>query len=142
MTESSFGVSVVPSEGERVLTGPMTLAGLAVLACALTRLSGLDHAGISFCYFKALTGHACLTCGATRALGHLSRFDVPSAWAIQPLVTAGTLGLLIWGAFDALLCLNSKRTVVHLEGRSLRVITFVGVILATLNWMYLLATGV
>ena len=142
MTESSFGVSVVPSEGERVLTGPMTLAGLAVLACALTRLSGLDHAGISFCYFKALTGHACLTCGATRALGHLSRFDVPSALAIQPLVTAGTLGLMIWGALDALLLLASKRTVVHMEGRSLRVITFVGVILATLNWMYLLATGV
>jgi hypothetical protein len=120
----------------------MTLAGLAVLACAVTRLSGLDHAGLSFCYFKALTGHACLTCGATRALGHLSRFDLPSALAIQPLVTAGTLGLMIWGALDALLFLASKRTVVRVEGRSLRVVAFAGVTLAILNWMYLLATGV
>ena len=142
MTESSFGVCVVPSEGERVLTGPMTLAGLAVLACVVTRLSGLDHAGISFCYFKSLTGHACLTCGATRALGHLARFDLPSAWAIQPLVTAGTLGLIIWGALDTLLLIASKRTVVRVEGRWLRVITFAGVTLAILNWMYLLATGV
>ena len=142
MTESSFGVSVVPSEGGRVITGPMTLAGLALLAGAVIRLSGLDHAGISFCYFKALTGHACLTCGTTRALGHLSRFDAGGAFAVQPLVTAGTLGLMIWGALDALLFLASKRTVVRVEGRSLRLITLACVTLAVLNWMYLLAAGV
>ena len=49
---------------------------------------------------------------------------------------------MIWGGLDALLFLASKRTVVRMEGPSLRVITFAGVTLAILNWMYLLATGV
>ena len=142
MTGSSFGIAIAPRPRDRVVTGPMTLAALALAAGAVTRVSGLDHAGVSFCYFKALTGHACLTCGATRAFGHLSRFDLPSAFAVQPLVTAGTLGLLVWGAFDALLFLASKRTVVQMEGRVLRVILIAVVILAAINWIYLLATGV
>lgn len=142
MTESSFGVAIAPRADEGVLTGPMALAGLALLACALTRLSSLDQAGVSFCYFKALTGHACFTCGTTRALGHLARFDVPSAFAVQPLVTVGTLGLLVWGGIDAALLLASKRTVVRLEGRALEAATVAGVALATLNWIYLLAAGV
>ena len=142
MTASSFGFAIAPRPRDRVLTGPMTLAGLALLACAVTRVSGLDHAGISFCYFKALTGYACFTCGTTRALGHLARFDLPAAFAVQPLVTAGTLALLLWGAIDGALVLAAKLTTVRLQGRSLRVITVVAAALATLNWFYLLAAGV
>jgi hypothetical protein len=135
-------VDIAPSIKDRFLTGPMTLAGLALLACAITRLSGLDHAGISLCYFKTLTGHACFTCGTTRALGHLARFDLPAAFAIQPLVTVGTLGLLVWGGIDAALVTVSKRTRVRLEGPALRIVTAVGLGLAALNWIYLLAAGV
>jgi hypothetical protein len=120
----------------------MTLALLALLAAAATRFLGLDHAGISFCYFKALTGYACFTCGTTRALGHLARFDIPGAFAVQPLVTVGTLGLLAWGFLDAVLLLGARRTEVRLQGRALRAITVGGLALATLNWIYLLATGV
>lgn len=142
MTASSFGIAIAPSANPRALTGPMTLAGLALAACAFTRLSGLDHAGVSFCYFKALTGYACFTCGATRALGHLARFDLPAAFAIQPLVTAGTLGLFLWGAIDLALLPTGRRTRVRLEGFALRAFAFAAVALATLNWLYLLATGV
>jgi Protein of unknown function (DUF2752) len=142
MTASSFGIAIAPRPGDRVVTGPMALAALALAACAVTRLSGLDHAGVSFCYFKALTGYACFTCGTTRALGHLARFDLPAALAIQPLVTAGTLGILLWGAIDATLVPAGKRTAVRLEGRALGVVTGLIVTLATLNWAYLLRTGV
>lgn len=142
MTGSSFGIAIAPRPNDRVLTGPMTLAGLALAACVVTRVSGLDHAGVTFCYFKALTGHACFTCGTTRALGHLARFDLPAAFAVQPLVTAGTLALLLWGALDATLVLSGRRTTVRLEGRSLRTVTVLVIGLATLNWLYLLATGV
>ena len=118
------------------------LASLALLAGVAVRLTGLDHAGMSFCFFKALTGYACLTCGTTRALGHLSRFDLTPAFTVQPLVTTGILAVLLWGAADLLLALASKRTVVHLRGGAPRAVLVVAVVLVSLNWIYLLATGV
>ena len=134
--------AVVSRQDKRLLTGPMALAGLALAACAVVRISGLDHAGVHFCYFKALTGYACMTCGATRALGHLSRFDLLAAFAIQPLVTAGTLGLLAWGGLDLLLLLLGKRTIVRLDGAGAKATLALVAVLAALNWAYLLATGV
>ena len=135
-------LTLAPTTGDRVLTGPTLLAGLALLACAVIRASGLDHFGVSFCYFKALTGHACFTCGTTRALGHLSRLDLTGALAVQPLVTVGTLGLIAWGAVDGILMLVSRRTLIHLSGRSSKRLILVGIALAILNWVYLLASGV
>jgi hypothetical protein len=142
MPERSFGVLVAPREGGSLLTGPMTLAALTLVASAVTRLSGLDHAGLVFCYFKALTGYACFTCGTTRALGHLSRLDVSSAFAVQPLATVAAMFLVLWGAIDTVLLLAAKRATVRLEGRALRAAAVLGVALAVLNWIYLLAAGV
>jgi hypothetical protein len=142
MPEVSFGVTVVPRTGPFRLTGPMKVAGLAVLAGALVHLTGLDHAGFSFCYFKSLTGYACFTCGSTRALGHLSRFDIGSAFAIQPLMTIGTLSLIAWGALDAFLSPFARVTVVRVGARASKWLLASGVVLATLNWGYLLMTGV
>jgi hypothetical protein len=68
--------------------------------------------------------------------------NVSSALAVQPLVTAGAILLLAWGAIDATLLLFSKRTMVRMEGRALRGFAMVGVALAALNWIYLLAMGV
>jgi hypothetical protein len=124
------------------MTGPMTIAALALAAAVVTRVFGLDHAGVAFCYFKALTGYACFTCGTTRALAHLARFDVPSALAVQPLVTAGTLGLIAWGLLDALLLIVSKRTDLKMSGRVPAAAFALGVVLVVLNWLYLLTTGV
>ena len=142
MPDRSPGVFVVPRESGSLLTGPMTLAGLILVACAVIRLSGLDHSGIVFCYFKALTGYACFTCGATRAFGHLSRLDVSSALAVQPLVTAVASVLVVWGAIDTALLPTSKRTMVRVEGPALRGFMVLGVALAALNWIYLLSVGV
>jgi hypothetical protein len=142
MPEVSFGVSVVPRTGPFRFTGPMKVAGAALLACALVRFSGLDHAGFSFCYFKFLSGYACFTCGSTRALGYLSRFDLASALAIQPLVTVGTLAFIAWGVLDTALMAFARRTFVRVDERTSRWLLVCGVVLATLNWAYLLATGV
>jgi hypothetical protein len=142
MTGSSFAVAVAPRPAGLVLTGPMALAFLILAAGASVRLTGLDHAGFSFCYFKVLTGHACLTCGTTRAFGYLARFDLASAFAIQPLATASALLVIAWGFVDAALLPASRRTTVKLEGRALRVFAASAAILIALNWFYLLATGV
>ncbi len=142
MLAGSLRVSIAQRDPARLVTGPMLFAGLALVAGVVSRFSGLDHAGIAFCYFKALTGYACFTCGSTRALAHLARFDLQSAFAIQPLVTVGTLGLIVWGLLDALLLLASRRTQLRMEGRVPALVFIVGLLLALLNWIYLLATGV
>lgn len=142
MLAGSLRLWVAPRDPTRVVTGPMMFAGLALAAGVVARFSGLDHSGIAFCYFKALTGYACFTCGTTRALAHLARFDVPSAFVVQPLVTAGTLLLIVWGVADALLLLVSKRTDFKMSGRLPAVAFTVGLVLGILNWLYLLATGV
>ncbi len=142
MLAGSLGVSIAERDPSRLVTPPMMFTGLALAAGGVARFSGLDHAGIAFCYFKALTGYACFTCGTTRALAHLARFDVPSAFAVQPLVTLGILFLIAWGLIDAALLLVSKRTRLRMEGRVGVLAFVVGMALAVLNWFYLLATGV
>ena len=39
------------------------------------------------CVFKGLTGIPCLTCGCTRSVVYLSHGDIPSAFAMNPLMT-------------------------------------------------------
>ncbi len=142
MLAGSLRLTVTPSDPGRLVTVPMMFTGLALAAGVVARFSGLDQAGVAFCYFKALTGYACFTCGTTRALAHLARLDVASAFSVQPLVTAGTLGLIVWGLLDAALLLFSKRTELKLGRRAAAILFVVGLALAALNWIYLLATGV
>ena len=142
MLAGSLHLKVAPRDPGRLVTVPMMFTGLALAAGVVARFSGLDHAGVAFYYFKALTGYACFTCGTTRALAHLARFDVPSAFAVQPLVTLGILFLIAWGLIDAALLLVSKRTRLRMEGRVGVLAFVVGMALAVLNWFYLLATGV
>ncbi|MEO5762432.1 MAG: DUF2752 domain-containing protein [Vicinamibacteria bacterium] len=134
-------LSVVPLENGRMVTGPMLFGGLALIGCAAVRLTGIDHAGVTFCSFKAMTGHACMTCGSTRAFGYLSRFDLPRAIAIQPMVTAATLGFLVWALVDTSLALTGKRTEVQVTGRARAVLTAIVAIMAAVNWAYLLSIG-
>ena len=120
----------------------MVMTALIALAMPVVRLFNLDNLGITFCYFKATTGKPCFTCGSTRAFGYLAKFDLASAFAVQPLVTAAVLFVLAWGLIDALLMTRAKRTSVVLEGRALRVASISLAGLAVLNWVYLIATGV
>jgi hypothetical protein len=136
------GISVIPLPSRFALSGPLIGAGLILLATPLVRLLNLDQLGITFCYFKATTGQPCFTCGTTRALGHLAKFDLASAFVVQPLVTVGVLFLLLWGLVDAVLMARSQRTSVALEGRALRLASVTLGVLAVLNWIYLIATGV
>jgi hypothetical protein len=142
MSKVTSGVAVVRTEASTRPTWPMKLSALALAGFAAVRLTGLDHAGISLCMFKAFTGYPCATCGSTRAFGHLSHFDIPSAFAIQPFVTAVTLAILAWGLVDASLMIGGLRARVTLdETNRHRAILIVGA-LAVANWIYLLASGV
>jgi hypothetical protein len=111
---------------------------VATLAVGLLRLDRLEMA---LCYVKALSGLPCPTCGSTRALGRLFALDVPGAFAMNPLVALGALGLAAWAVAD--LALLPRRRALSVEvapplGSALRVAA-VAVLLA--NWAYLLAAG-
>jgi len=117
------------------------LAAIVAMAGAAVGILHLDRLPFTICYFKALTGWACLTCGTTRALGRLFELDLAGALAMNPLVTAGVLALVPWAIADLALLPRGRALVVELAtgpARGARV-GFVLVVLA--NWGYLLFAG-
>src|SRR5437660_10337463 len=62
------------------------------------------------CIFLALTGHPCLTCGATRCAIAFFHADFLSAWRWNPLVFVFLSGLSIFDAYaSAFLATRSAR---------------------------------
>ena len=59
-------------------------------------LVGLWSPRLPACAFRALTGVACPSCGATRAIEALSRGDLATAVSLNPLVMAGLVALVTW----------------------------------------------
>ncbi|HEX4638409.1 MAG TPA: DUF2752 domain-containing protein [Chthoniobacterales bacterium] len=93
------------------------------------------------CAFLTLTGHPCLTCGATRCTIAFFHFDFVSALKWNPLVFAFLCALSIFDAYAAI--------VLVLRGRRLRVVQFTlsqkkfirvaAILLLLSNWIYLLS---
>jgi hypothetical protein len=117
------------------------LAGIGALATAAVGLVHLDRLPFAVCYFKALSGFPCMTCGATRALGRLFELDVAGALAMNPLVTVGLLLLVPWAAFDLALLPSRRAFRVELGPGAARVARVTAVFAILANWGYLLAVG-
>jgi uncharacterized protein DUF2752 len=113
-------------------------AGLAVLAAGALRL---DHLPWSLCYFKAVTGYPCPTCGTTRAFARLFWRDLPGALAMNPLATVGLLVLALWGLADLALLARGRALSLELSPGAGRVARFLAVGLLLANWAYLVAAG-
>ena len=116
-------------------------AGIALLATAAVGLVHLDRLPFTVCYFKALSGWPCLTCGATRALGRLFALDVAGALAMNPLATVGTLALLPWAAADLALMPAGRALSVELAPAAARAARLFVVLALAGNWVYLLWVG-
>jgi hypothetical protein len=117
------------------------LAAIAAMAGAAVGILHLDRLPFTICYFKGLTGWACLTCGTTRALGRLFELDLAGALALNPLATTGLLALVPWAIADLALLPRGRALVVELGAGPARGAR-VGFVLAVLaNWAYLLFMG-
>jgi len=101
----------------------------------------LDRLPIPLCVLKATTGVPCVTCGATRALGHLFALDLGGALAMNPLAAVGALVLVAWGAADLVLLTRGRALTVTVSGRLARLSRMVAVTLLVANWVYLVAAG-
>jgi hypothetical protein len=74
------------------------LVGLtaAAMACVAVFSSTVP---VLLCPFREMTGMACPTCGATRALIALLKGDVMTAFRMNPVVAAATSGLVPYLAY-------------------------------------------
>ncbi len=115
--------------------------GIAALATAVIGLVHLDRLPLTVCTFKALSGWACMTCGATRALARLFALDLPGALALNPLVTVGVLALVPWALADLALLSRGRALRVELAPGVARVVRVAFVVAVAANWIYLLAVG-
>src|SRR5262249_57173033 len=95
-----------PSESDHELIWlSISLASLALAAGWYALRLPWPH-----CVFLAITGHPCLTCGATRAAIAFFHLDFWSAWKLNPLVFTILYGLSIFDAYAfAVLVLRAPR---------------------------------
>ncbi len=89
------------------------------------------HWPLPRCAFHAVTGLPCFTCGSTRALAALGRFDFTGALALNPLVTLLVLTAPVWSILFA------SKLRPRLLGRW-KVCLCSLVVSVIVNWVYLL----
>jgi hypothetical protein len=115
------------------------LWGGAVLLCAAAApFAPAVAKGLPPCPFHWLTGLPCATCGGTRALLALSRFDPGAAFLWNPLVTAGALAFALGGLIAFGLALAGREVRVPGPTLGLRVALTLAV---ASNWVFLVAAG-
>ena len=93
------------------------------------------------CLFLTITGHPCLTCGATRSAIAFFHLDFWSAWKWNPLVFLFLSGLSIFDAYAfAVLVLRTPRLRVgRFSGVEKRLLRSAAVVAFLSNWIYLLS---
>ncbi|HXP35327.1 MAG TPA: DUF2752 domain-containing protein [Chthoniobacterales bacterium] len=93
------------------------------------------------CIFLAITGHPCVTCGATRSAIAFFHADFWSAWKWNPLVFLFLSGLSIFDAYAfAVLVIRAPRLRIEQFTRAEKIaLRLVAIILLLSNWIYLLS---
>jgi len=93
------------------------------------------------CVFLAITGHPCMTCGATRSAIAFFHLDFWSAWKWNPLVFLFLSGLSIFDAYAfAVLIVRARRLrIVQFTPPEKIFVRLVAIILLLSNWIYLLS---
>lgn len=91
-----------------------------------------------------LLNFSCAFCGGTRSLKFLFSGDLASAFAMNPLVAAGTLLVMAWCAYAAVVLLFSlPRLRLALQSLlELRLLTAGVLLLLLANWFYVWQVGI
>lgn len=92
------------------------------------------------CAFLALTGHPCLTCGATRAAIQFGQGHLLAAWRLNPLVSLAYCGIALFDFYALLaLVLQAPRLrLVHFSAFEKKTARITIAALLAINWAYLL----
>ena len=112
-------------------------------------LGGLGLAAIWFalqlpwphCMFLAITGHPCLTCGATRSAIAFFHLDFWNALKWNPLFFIALCGLSIFDAYAfAILVARAPRIrIIQITTTEKSLLRLVAILVLISNWIYLLS---
>jgi uncharacterized protein DUF2752 len=92
------------------------------------------------CMFLAITGHPCLTCGATRCAIALFHLDFWSALKWNPLVFVILCGLSIFDVYAFIvLIMRAPRLRIAVTSSEKKFLRFAAILLLLANWIYLLS---
>ena len=92
------------------------------------------------CVFHALTGHPCVTCGATRSVLQFFHGHFLNALQWNPLVFVVLCGVSIFDAYAAIVLLMRapRLRITHVTAREKNIVRVLSVTLLGLNWIWLL----
>ena len=115
-----------------------TKLGLLVLPLpVIVGLFHLDELPVKLCTFRATTGYACPSCGATRAMGSLADFNVRAAFLWNPTITV----LWVLTVARAALGLAGYRPKNRLSGWRLGFVVGAITLGFVASWIYLIQVG-
>jgi Protein of unknown function (DUF2752) len=112
--------------------------GVALVCAAAAPLAPAFSNALPPCPFHWLTGFPCATCGGTRALLALARFDVAAAVVWNPLVAVAGIAFVIGGVAALGAALAGRDVRLPNPTWGLRVVAALA--LAS-NWVFLVAAG-
>ena len=118
-------------------------APLAALVLLAARFLPFDRLPEAVCPFLALTGLPCLTCGGTRSLMALTRFDLMGALAMNPMLALAGLAAVAYVVHAlgvGLLGRSPWRPEIS-SARVQRALRIAAVVAVLGNWAYLIAVG-
>src|SRR5258708_31790817 len=114
----------------------VSVAGLGLAASWLALHFPWPH-----CLFLAVTGHPCLTCGATRSTIAFVHLDFWGAWKWNPLVFSFLCGLSIFDlyAFAVLVTRAPRLRIVQFTQLEKNFVRLAMIFALLSNWIYLLS---
>ena len=127
---------VIDHSGRRAVLALTSLAGLVVLLMCASLLVKWN-VPLPRCAFKTITGFPCFTCGSTRALAALSRFEVLQAVKFNPLITLACAAVPTWFLTTLLEASFARWPRLRLPLK-LKTILWLLAPAAIINWIYLL----
>lgn len=127
---------LTPGEIDHELVWLLVSVGGAMGAAVWLRL-GLPW---PHCAFLALTGHPCVTCGATRAAIQLGHGHFAAAWHFNPLMTFAYFAMAIFDLYALVILVSGwpRLRVTGFSGLEKKLLRFSVIALLALNWIYLL----
>ena len=93
------------------------------------------------CVFHEITGFPCPTCGGTRSLIALSKFDLVSSFMFNPLVPLFAFGLIIFSLLFFTGVVTKRSLKINFTHRGKRIIRYTAIALVAANWLSLIAMG-